>query len=129
MIIFPLLPNDLRNLWIYHLLPFNVIRDISPIRNKVPDREFCWSVDHEFYSRLGIWNCASVWSTEKFVWKLTILRKNESSLEKRKQFHWRIFFQRSWNKVYKKVYKTKVVIQNSAIKCYHEFHVRSHNDS
>ena len=39
-----------------------------------------------------------------------LLRKNESSLEK------------------KTVYKVKVVMQNSANKCYHEFHVRSHKD-
>ena len=39
------------------------------------------------------------------------------------------FFQASPNQVRKrKVYKTKVVIQNSATKCYHEFHLRSHKD-
>ena len=36
----------------------------------------------EFYTRLGIWNCTSVWSTDKFIRKLMLLRKNESSLEK-----------------------------------------------
>ena len=36
------------------------------------------------------------------------------------------FFQVSQNPLRKrKVYKTKVVIQNSAVKCYYEFHVRS----
>ena len=54
-----------------------------------------------------------------------LLHKNESSLEKQ-QFHDRIFFQPNRNPVRKrKVCKTKVVIQNSSIKCYHEFHVRS----
>ena len=59
-----------------------------------------------------------------------LLRKNESFLEK-KQFHWSFTvsqFQTSRNPVRKrKVYKTMLVIQNSAIKCYHEFRVRSHN--
>ena len=37
------------------------------------------------------------------------------------------FFQANRNAVRKrKVYKMKEVIQNSAIKCYQEFHVRSH---
>ena len=49
-----LLPNVLRRSCVYQMLPFIIRRDISPIRNKVPDREFYWSVDHEFYSRLGI---------------------------------------------------------------------------
>ena len=41
----------------------------------------------------------------------------------------RIFFQTSGNPVRKrKVYKVKVVIQNSVIKGYHEFHVKSQND-
>ena len=87
------------------------------------------SVDHEFFSRLEIWNCTSVWSADKFIWELMLLCKTESSLEKRKQFHWRIFFQTSRNSVYKRVCKAKVVIQNSAIKCYHEFYVRSNKDS
>ena len=89
------LPNALRKSWMYQMLLFIVSRVISPIRNKVRDREFHWSVDHEFYFRLGIWNCTSVCSTDKFVWKLMILCKNDSSLEKRKQFHWRIFLEKS----------------------------------
>ena len=53
-----------------------------------------------------------------------LLRKSENSLEKKKQFHWRIFFQASGNSVRKrKAYKMKVVIQAPAIKCYHEFHL------
>ena len=87
-----LLPTALRKSCIYQILSFIVSRDISPIRNKVLDREFCWSVNDEIYSRLKIWNCTLVWSADKFVWKLISLRKNESSLEKRKQFHWRVFF-------------------------------------
>ena len=39
------------------------------------------------------------------------------------------FFEASGNPVRKrKVYKMKVMIQNSAIKCYHEFHVLLHKD-
>ena len=39
------------------------------------------------------------------------------------------FFQSSQNPVRKRrVYKTKVVIQNSPIKFYYEFHVRLHKD-
>ena len=56
------------------------------------------------------------------------LRKNESSLEKN-SFIERFFSQASRNAVRKrKVYKTKEVIQNLAIKCYNEFHVRSQKD-
>ena len=44
---------------------------------------------------------------------------------KKKQSQWRILFQASRNPLSKmEVNKTKVVIQNSAMKCYHEFHVR-----
>ena len=57
------------------MLPFIASRDISPIRNKVPDLECCCSTDHEFYSRMGIWNCKTVWSADKFVKKLMLLRK------------------------------------------------------
>ena len=49
-----LIPTDLRKSWIYRMLSVIVGWDISPIRNKVPDREFYWNVDHEFHSRLGI---------------------------------------------------------------------------
>ena len=38
----------------YQILFFIVIQDISLIVNNVPDPEFHWSVDYEFYSRLGI---------------------------------------------------------------------------
>ena len=87
-----LLPNALRRSWIYQMLPFIFSQDISPIRNKVPVREFCWSVDREFYSRLGIWNCISVWSADEFAWKLMLLCKNESSLKKEKSFSEGFFF-------------------------------------
>ena len=52
-----LLSAALEKSWIYQLLPFIVSRNTLPIRNKFPDREFYLSVDHEFYSRLGIWSC------------------------------------------------------------------------
>ena len=50
-----------------------------------------------------------------------LLGKNKSCLD---------FFQEIRNPVRKKkVYRAMIVIQNSAIKCYHEIHVRSHNNS
>ena len=36
------------------VLAFIVSRDTSPIGNKVPDQEFYWSANHEFYTRFGI---------------------------------------------------------------------------
>ena len=49
-----------------------------------------------------------------------LLRKNESSLEKENSLTEEFFW--SMSKYIKKVvYKAKVVIQNPAIKCYHEF--------
>ena len=57
-----------------------------------------------------------------------LLRKNESSLEKKNGFT-EGFFQPSRNPVSKrKVYLMKVVIQNSAIKYYHEFLLKSHKN-
>ena len=57
-----------------------------------------------------------------------LLRKSESSLEK-KAVSVKEYFQAIRNPVRKrKVYKTKVVMENSATKCYHEFHLRSHKD-
>ena len=47
-----LLPTCLTKSWKYQVLPFIVNRGTSPIGNKVPDREFYWSVNLEFYSRL-----------------------------------------------------------------------------
>ena len=78
-----LLPTALKKSWIYEALPFIVNWDTLPIGNKVSDWEFYWSADHDFYTRLGIWNCRSVWSTDKFVRKLILLRKNENSWEKK----------------------------------------------
>ena len=113
---------------IYEVLPFIVSRDISLIGNTVPDQEFYWSAHHEFYTRLGIWNGRSVWSTDRFVRKFILLHKNESFLEKN-QFYSSIFFQASQNPVRKrKVSKTEVVIQSLAIKCYHEIHLSFHKD-
>ena len=111
---------------IYQMLPFIFSRYISPIGNKVPDREFYWSANYEFYSRFGIWNCKSVWSADRFVRKLILLGKNESSLEKKAASLKDFFSSKSKSSKKREVYKTKVARQNSAIKCYHEFHVRSH---
>ena len=80
-----LLPTALKKSWIYQVLCFTVSRDILPIGNKVPDWKFYWSADYKFYNRLEIWNCRSVWSTDKFVRKLILLRKNESFLERKKK--------------------------------------------
>ena len=57
-----------------------------------------------------------------------LLCKNKSSIEK-KTVSLKDVFQASQYPVRKgKVYEVKVVTQNSAIKCYHEFHVRSHKN-
>ena len=82
-----LLPTALRKSWMYEVLLFIVSRDTLPIGNKFPDREFYWSAEHEFYSRLGIRNCKSVLSVDK----LMLLRKSDSSLEI-KQFYRRLLF-------------------------------------
>ena len=53
--------------------------------------------------------------------------KNESSLEK-KQFHRKNFFSnKSKSSKKRRVYRTKVSIQNSAVKYYNELHLMSHN--
>ena len=67
-----LLRTALKKLWIYQVLHFVVSRDTSLIGNKVPDQKFYWCADHEFYIRLRVWNCRSVWSTDKFVKKLIL---------------------------------------------------------
>ena len=53
-----------------------------------------------------------------------------SALEKeKKNVLQKDFFQASWNPERKReVYKMKVAIKNSAIKSYHEFHLRLHRD-
>ena len=101
-----LLPTALRKWWLYQMLPLIVSRDISQIRSKVPDPEFYWSVDQ----------------------KIDVIAQKRDLFRKTK-LYWRIFFQASQNLVGKrKVCHTKVLKQNSAIKCYHEFHARSHKD-
>ena len=104
-----LLPTALRKLWIYQVLSLILSWNTSPIRNKIPDQEFFWGADHEFYSRLRIWNCKLAWSLD--------------SLQKISSENWRYC-----TKVKAHVYKMKVVIQNSAIKDYHKFHIRLHKD-
>lgn len=61
----------------------------------------------------------------KFFKKLMLLRKHESSLEKKISFTERSFPSMSKSSKKGKICKTKVVIQNSATKCHHEFHLRS----
>ena len=117
-----LLPTALKKSWNIRSVAFHCKS------GHFTDREFYWSADHEFYTRLGIWNGRSVWSTDRFVRKFILLHKNESFLEKN-QFYWSIFFQASQNPVRKrKVSKTEVVIQSLAIKCYHELHLSFHKD-
>ena len=77
-----LLTTVWRESWIYQVLPFIDSRDTSPVGNKVSDWKFFWSADHDFYTILRIWNHKSVWSTDKFVRKLILQCKNESSLKK-----------------------------------------------
>ena len=67
-------------------LAFIVNRGTSLIRTKVPNREFYWSIEYEFYSRLGSWNGRSVWFADRFVKKLMLLRKIKSFLEKKNSF-------------------------------------------
>ena len=50
-----------------------VSRDTSPIGNKVPGRWFYWNADHKFHTRLGIWNCKSVSSADKFRQKINVI--------------------------------------------------------
>ena len=54
-----LLTTALEKSWIYQVLLFVVSRNTLATRNKFPDWEIYWSVDLEFYSRLGIWYCKS----------------------------------------------------------------------
>ena len=100
---------------------FIVSGDTSPIGNKIPDRKFYWSTDYKFHSRLGILNCKSDWSAEKFARKLMLLRK---------LFHQRTFFQESrW-----KSSKKKESLQDEgnyttlSYQNYQEFYVRSNKD-
>ena len=50
-----LLPTVLRKSWIYQMLPFIVSWGLSPIWNKVPDREF---------TEVPIMNFIPVWESE-----------------------------------------------------------------
>ena len=50
------------------------------------------------------------------------------ALLKKNSFTEGFFFSNKSKYIKELVYKVKVVIQNSAIKCYHEFHLRSHKD-
>ena len=73
-----LFPTNFRRSWIYLVFAF-VIQDTS-IGNKIPDWEFYWALDHEFFYGLGIWNYKPAWSAGKFVRKLMLLRENENSM-------------------------------------------------
>ena len=68
---FLLLPIALRKSWIYQVSPLissTPFISSSPTKNKVPNREFYWSADHEFYARLGIWKFKSMWSAENWCY-------------------------------------------------------------
>ena len=84
-------------------------------------------IDRNFYSRLRICNCKSVWSADSLVKKLTLIRKKGSSLKK-KTVSLKDLFSSKSKYIKKVVFKAKVVIQNSVIKCYHEFHLRPRED-
>ena len=60
--------------------PFIFSQDASP--SKIPDWDFNWSTYHEICTRCGSWNYKCAWSTDKFVRKMMLLRKSESSLQK-----------------------------------------------
>ena len=112
-----LLPTALRKLWIYQVLPFIVSRNILPIGNKFLIGDFDGMLIINFFPDLE--SEIVVWSVDKFIRKL--MKKKVSFKE--------LFFQASRNPVRKRnVYKTKLVIQNSATKYYHKFHLRSHKD-
>ena len=60
--------------------------------------------------------------------KIVLLRKNESSLEEKEIVLKKYFFSSKSSFSKKKGLIQKILIQNAAIKCYHEFHVRSHKN-
>ena len=68
--------------WIYQALLFIVSRDTSQTPHLSSWWRFYWCADHEFYARLGMWNCKSVWPSDKFVRKLMLMHKHESSIAK-----------------------------------------------
>ena len=83
----------------------------------------------DFVPNLEAWNLKFTLPADKFFRKLMFLRKNECSWERKKNVLQKDFFQASWNPERKReVYKMKVAIKNSAIKSYHEFHLRLHRD-
>ena len=89
--------------------PLLLVRNTSSDGKKIPNREFYWSADQEFPSRLGILKCKSAWSTDKCVRKFMILRK-------RKKLSSKVFLQAIGNSDRKnKVSEMEVSIQNSAV--------------
>ena len=96
-----LLPAIFRKSYIYQVLHLTFSLDTSSIAKKILDYEFDWAVGHEFYYGLGIRNCKSAWSADKFDKKLMLLRKNQSSLEKN-FIHQKIFFSSEWKSNNKK---------------------------
>ena len=84
--------TTLRESRIYQALLFIVSRDTSQTPHLSSWWRFYWCADHEFYARLGMWNCKSVWPSDKFVRKLMLLHKHESSIAKK--INWRICFKR-----------------------------------
>ena len=60
------------------------------IKDEIPDQEFYWSVDQEFYSWLGIQKFKLAWVTDKFI------REFNCSCLKQELFwfHQKIFFKR-----------------------------------
>ena len=102
-----LLSTVSRKSWVCQVLLFIFSWNTSPIGKKSPDREFYWSVSHEFHSWLGIWNYKLVRFAYKFVWKSMLLRQNNNnnnSNEKieKKYFTFIALFSEEWKSSQKK---------------------------
>ena len=85
------------------------------IKDEIPDQEFYWSVDQEFYSWLGIQKFKLAWVTDKFI------REFNCSCLKQELFwfHQRIF-SREWKFAKKREDVQDAAIQSLAMKGYHE---------
>ena len=104
-----LLPTALTKSWIYYILPFTVSRTFL-----LSGKRFLI----ENFTGVLIMNFTPDWESEiaQISQKIDVITQ-KWELFRKKQFYWRIFLQESWNPVKRRT----VVIQNSVIKCYHEF--------
>ena len=102
--------------------PLLSVPDTSLIRNKTPDGNFI---------RVSIMNFIPDWESDIVNWAGMQINLSQNwyyyAKNKISFFFKKYSFQASKNPLRKKkVYKMKVMIWNSAIKGYHELHVRSH---